>query len=241
MAKKIIDISTYQKNCNYDKMASNVDGAILRIGYTGYGTNKPSKDAMFETHYRELHKRGVPIGVYYFTLAQSDAMAEEEALWVLKEVADKEISLPIYIDAEEQKKSVGWTNLNKKQRSQYVARFCEVISKANYFVGVYASKSWFTNILDSQVDPYSKWVAQYAAKCTYAGNYAMWQYTSSGSGTDHGADTRVDLSEAYMDFEQIIRERGLNNLKMKEEVKEEPSNIDKVASLLEEALKLLKG
>jgi len=37
----VIDISTHQKNVNYQKVKdSGVKGVILRIGYTGYGVSK---------------------------------------------------------------------------------------------------------------------------------------------------------------------------------------------------------
>jgi hypothetical protein len=36
--KKIIDISQFQTNVNYAAAAQEIDGAIIRIGYRGYGS-----------------------------------------------------------------------------------------------------------------------------------------------------------------------------------------------------------
>ena len=70
---KGIDISAHQvpSKIDYDKLSKEIDFAILRVGYTGYGINPPhsnnfNKDVHFETHYKELAKRGVDIGVYYY-------------------------------------------------------------------------------------------------------------------------------------------------------------------------------
>ena len=60
-------------------------------------------------------------------------------------------------------------------------------------------------ILDD-LKAYDKWVAQWADRSSYKGNYGMWQYTSNGN----VIGKRMDLNEAYYDFEKIIKERGLN-------------------------------
>lgn len=60
--KPIVDISYWQnpRNIDYDKLAANISGVIIRACY---GTRK---DAYFETHYAEFTRRGMPVGVYGF-------------------------------------------------------------------------------------------------------------------------------------------------------------------------------
>jgi GH25 family lysozyme M1 (1,4-beta-N-acetylmuramidase) len=48
---KVIDISEYQTNVNYAKLAKEVDGVIIRVGYRGWGSSGDLvTDSMFKTH-----------------------------------------------------------------------------------------------------------------------------------------------------------------------------------------------
>lgn len=88
--------------------------------------------------------------------------------------------------------------------------FCNTIEDVGYFVGVYANTYWFNNKLtDNRFNNWVKWVAQYAANCSYQGEYDMWQYTSSGS--INGVNGSVDVNECYKDYPALIKSLGLNN------------------------------
>lgn len=214
MAKQIIDISEYQTKVDASRL--NADGVILRIGFTGYGSLKPALDKKFEEYYKAYHDAGVPVGIYYFTLAYTDAMVDMETDWVLEKIKDKHLELPVWVDVEGQTHCTGWTNLGKAERSRLVAKWCEKIQKAGYYTGVYANLDWLKNKLDANViAPYDKWVAQYYSKCTYNKPYGMWQYTSSESASSHGitsGSNRVDASWAYIDYPTVIKNAKLNHL-----------------------------
>ncbi len=72
MSIKIIDISYWQSPTaiNYDKLAAQVDGVILRACYGKYA------DTAFLTHAREFALRGVPLGVYHF-ITQYNSVSEQ--------------------------------------------------------------------------------------------------------------------------------------------------------------------
>lgn len=59
--KPIIDISAWQppSSINYDRLANEVSGVILRVAY---GTRA---DIHFATHYREFRARNIPVGAYH--------------------------------------------------------------------------------------------------------------------------------------------------------------------------------
>lgn len=61
---------------------------------------------------------------------------------------------------------------------------------------------------DSKLTPYAHWVAQYDSKCTYKGDYGIWQYSSKGS--VDGISGNVDLDYAYVDYPTIITNGGFN-------------------------------
>ena len=53
---KGIDISSYNENINYDVIAKQVDFAILRAGFTGWGTHSLNVDKKFNQHYDGLRR-----------------------------------------------------------------------------------------------------------------------------------------------------------------------------------------
>ena len=88
--------------------------------------------------------------------------------------------------------------------------FCRAMEAAGYYAGIYSSTySGFRDRLDdSKLTPFTHWVAQYAAKCTYGGSYGIWQYSSSGQ--VNGISGRVDMDVSYQDFPSIIKAGGFN-------------------------------
>ena len=88
--------------------------------------------------------------------------------------------------------------------------FCETMENAGYYVGIYGSAvSGFKERMDdSKLTPYAHWVAQYSSKCSYKGDYGIWQYSSKGS--VDGISGNVDLDYAYVDYPTIIKNGGFN-------------------------------
>lgn len=208
---KGIDISTWQKPAliNYDILAKEIDFAILRVGYTGSATGRSyAKDAEFETHYAQLSKRGVPIGVYWFARSVSPEIAVQEANEVLKHIRGKKIEFPIYYDTED---NVYQRPAGRAAVTAAAKAFCEHIEKAGYYVGIYASASWFRTMLDmSQLSQFDTWVAHYGVQQPGYSPAGMWQYTDKGRLPGYSGD--LDLNIAYRDYKRIIANAKLNHL-----------------------------
>ena len=203
----IIDLSQYNTVKSNSTLA---DGVILRLGFTGYGSHKPTLDKSFWNNYKRYNGR-VPIGVYYVTLALSDEDVRKETEWVIEQLKGCALDLPVWVDVESQIHSLKWTTAKKSTRSNAVAKWCKALENAGYYVGVYANKDWLTNKLDTDIlKPFDKWVAQYSSKCTYTKPFGMWQYTSKGNGTYYGIDGYVDVSISYKDYPKIIKKNKLN-------------------------------
>ena len=215
--KKGIDISTFQGKLSEQDWRniknSGINFAIIRIGYTGYGTAKSKqKDDQFENNYAQCKKIGMPVGVYWYSCAVTEEEAIEEAKLTLKYLEGKQLEYPVYIDTEDNHNTKKYSkesqySIGKNRLTKVINAYCKYIEERKYYVGIYASLSWFNNqlILDD-LKAYDKWVAQWADSSSYKGNYGMWQYTSNGN----VIGKRMDLNEAYYDFEKIIKERGLN-------------------------------
>ena len=202
-ANKGIDISTWQGKIsvdNFKKAKSNgIDYVILRLGYTGSSTKKPTLDDTFEHNYANAIKAGFPIGIYYYSRATTKDMAEKEAKFCIKYLKDKEITYPVYIDMED---DVYQIKCSKTTLASVCNVFCDTITKVGYIAGVYAGLNWFNNKIGKITSKHSKWVAQYYKECQYKGAYDMWQYTSTEDVI--GISKNTDVSLCYKDFNKPI-------------------------------------
>lgn len=71
------------------------------------------------------------------------------------------------------------------------------------------------------------WVAQYASKCTYMGQYGIWQYSSEGCVS--GVDGNCDMDECYIDFPSVITKGGFNGYIKEGTSAPEEKNVDELA------------
>lgn len=207
---KIIDVSEYQPNIDYAKVkAAGIGGAILRCGYTGWGSSHSlNADKCFEKHYTGFKAAGVSVGAYYYSTADTVEFAKKEADFVQSLLKGKQLELPVYYDIENNERQ---GKLSKALLTEIADAFCAAMEAAGYFVGVYANTSWFTNKLDHAAlsEKYTIWLADYrgdSANKTLKRD--IWQYSSTGS--VNGINGNVDVNECYRDFPSIIRAAGLN-------------------------------
>ena len=196
---KGMDVSAWQGNinkANFEKAKnSGIQFVILRLGYTGSSSKKPTIDKVFENNYKNAIAAGLPVGVYFYSLATSDSKAKEEANFCIANLKGKTITYPVYIDMED---NATQGKQSKSTLASVCNTFCNTIKAAGYIPGVYASLSWFNNKIGSISASHSKWVAQYYSKCEYKGAYDMWQYSSSEKVP--GIADKVDVNWCYKKF-----------------------------------------
>ena len=198
------DISAWQDKisvANFKKAkASGIDYVLLRVGYTGSSSKSPTIDSVFENNYANAISAGLPVGIYYYSLATSTAMAEKEANFVIKKLKGKNITYPVYIDMED---NTYQRKCSKATLASVCNTFCNIIKNTGYIPGVYASLDWFNNRIGNITAQHTKWVAQYYKECQYKGAYDMWQYTSSEK--VDGIASKTDVSWCYKDFAKAVK------------------------------------
>ena len=195
---KGVDISRYQGNPDFAKVKKEVDYVIIQAGYGRYANQK---DSSFERNYSECKKYGIPVGVYWFSYANSVADAKKEAEVCLEVIKGKQFEYPIYFDIEGSALS---GDVSGKCKA-----FCEAIEKAGYFAGIYMSRSPAQTYLSKEVaSKYALWLAEYSSRCNYSGDYGMWQYSSSGK--VNGIGGNVDMDYCYVNYPLIIKNAGKN-------------------------------
>lgn len=172
--KKGIDVSQHQGKIDWEMVkASGIDFAVIRCANSTY-----DEDTQWQYNVKECERLGIPYGVYIFSQAKNTAQAQAEARFTLKLLTGHKPNYPIYMDLEANSIS----NLSKNQYSKNAEAFKAVLKTAGYSnIGIYANTSWWKEKLTSSAfNKYSKWVAQWASKCTYTGSYQMWQCTDRG-------------------------------------------------------------
>lgn len=206
---KGIDISQYQKGIDFDSVKKQYDFVILRGGYTGYGSTRPlCKDECFEDFYKACKDRGIPVGVYWYSCANSKKFGQMEATFLYDNcLKGKKFQYPIWIDVED----IHWQKGNKAGVTEACKGFCEELEGLGYYVGIYGSDySTFKDMVYlEELTAYDKWVAKWGnIKPSYVLDYGMWQTSNCGHVDNFfGA---VDTDESFRDYPNIILANNLN-------------------------------
>jgi GH25 family lysozyme M1 (1,4-beta-N-acetylmuramidase) len=196
-----IDVSKWNGDIDWDVVkAEGVDFAIIRCGYRGSSSGWLIEDPYFYKNLQGAKKAGVKVGIYFFTQATNAVEAVEEASAALALIGDIDIDYPIFIDTEGAGGNGRADNLDVDTRTTVVNAFCKTIEDSGLEAGIYASRNWYLNNLNTdELGGYNIWLAEYRQTPLYEGKYDMWQYTSSGSVS--GIEGRVDLNVSYLGIE----------------------------------------
>ena len=189
-----IDVSKWQGNIDYEKVKeAGVEFVFIKIG----GQNGIGKDyyldPKFEKNYEGFKKVGIPIGLYFYSYADSMMEARKEALWIIEQIKDKEIDLPIAFDWE------NWSSFNKFNISfatltNAAKIFIKTLEERGYSSMNYGSKNYLEKIwLETDSDI---WLAHYTSNTTYTGIYRCWQRTSNAK-INGITDNTVDFDICY--------------------------------------------
>lgn len=198
---KVIDISEFQPDSiDWTKVKAGGYAVILRLGLRGSVPGKERyRKICYDYHFKNyldgVIRAGIPYSVYYFPTPLSDAEADEEANWIIMNVAGLGLSMPLWLDSERVDKGVA-NDISTATRTRYLKRITDKLVAAGIPCGIYASTSWLYNQINMSDFPQqvldNTWCAQYAASCTYGGVYAMWQYSSKAR--VDGINDEIDIS-----------------------------------------------
>ena len=221
---KGIDISSYQGQVDFTKVkAAGYRFVIIKAGQgtREFGTFKTNPAYQY---LQRAEEAGLDWGAYWWSDAVTVQEAKAEAEAFVKALKGTKPTYPVWMDQEYNSPpaALGQSAQARQLRTEMVKAFLKVLEEAGYYAGLYASKDWLENWVDErQLESYDKWVAQYAAKCTYAGKYGIWQH--SGSGRVDGISVPVDLDRCYKDYPAVIQAAGLNGWnKTTEDIPQKP-------------------
>ncbi|GKX27626.1 hypothetical protein SH1V18_01060 [Vallitalea longa] len=188
-----IDVSTYQGDIDWEQVKQdNIDFAVIRLGNRGYRSGEISLDKNYSNNIEKASQAGIDIGVYFFSQAISIKESEEEAEFILDNIKDYDIELPIVFDME--RVEDGRTNnLTRKEKTIVALAFCEKIEEAGFVPMIYGSSSYLKNaVLLPDIMKYDIWIADYADEPSFPYEFQIWQYTDEGK--VKGITGNVDLN-----------------------------------------------
>lgn len=188
-----IDVSHWQGDIDFNKVkSSKVEFAYIRVG-RGNGIGKDYiLDDKFKTNIKGFNKVGIPVGVYFYSSANSLNDARREAKWILKQIKKYDVSLEVVFDWE------NWDDFQKYNLSFYnltevANEFSKTIEKAGYKSMVYSSKNYLESMwYDINSDVF---LAHYTDKTDYEGKYKVWQICNNGK--VKGIKSSVDIDIRY--------------------------------------------
>ncbi len=188
-----IDVSGWQGKIDFEKIKNaGVEFIMIRVGGTRGTNGEYFVDKYFKRNIEEANKYGIKAGIYFYSYANSKESAMKDAKWVIKQIKDYDIDLPIAFDWEE------WAYFNDYNLSFFgltsmAESFLETIEDAGYEGMLYSSKSYLENIwLPTK---YDIWLAHYTIQTNYQGKYKLWQLCENGK--IDGIDGAVDINVMY--------------------------------------------
>ena len=159
-----------------------MDFAFIRLGFRGYESGKIVLDSKYEDNIAGSIKAGLDTGVYFFTEALTEKEAIEEAEFVIENLKDHPITMPVVIDVEESANTekTRTKDLTAEQRTKNVIAFCKRIKEAGYEPMIYGNLKSFMIMMDfEKLENYDKWFAYYRFPFHFPYKIKVWQYTST--------------------------------------------------------------
>jgi GH25 family lysozyme M1 (1,4-beta-N-acetylmuramidase) len=212
---RYIDVSRWQGTIDWAQVAAaGYKGAMLKTVSTNRKLSKRSDslyiDPAFETNYRNAKAAGLDVGVYYYTYATSEAMADAELSLVRQAVYGKELTMPLAVDVEENKlkpmSTLDLTNLT--------AYALEQVEKMGFYAQLYTYTHYSNMELDMGrlANRWDVWLSDTTGRTPAVGyHYNAHQHTSEGRVP--GISGNVDLNVTEINYPRIIRKKGLTRLR----------------------------
>ena len=171
-----IDVSRWQGEIDYQKVKEEgVEFVFIKLGgQLGIG-KEYYLDPKFKDNILGFKEIGIPVGVYFYSYMNSELQAKKDALWVISQIKNYKIDLPIALDWE------NWANYNSFHMSfntltKSANMFMKTIKEHGYDTMLYSSKNYLVNYWLKK--DYPVWLAHYTQKTDYKEDFVCWQRTN---------------------------------------------------------------
>ena len=165
---------------------------MIRVGSQKGTKGEYVIDSYFKQNIENALNNDLKVGVYFYSYANSKKEARKQAKWVLNQIKDYEITLPIAFDWE------CYNSFNQMELSLFglnevAESFLDEVENKKYDGMLYGSKNYLNDIW--KYHEYDVWLAHYTDKTDYDSHYVMWQLCQDGK--IDGINTLVDINVLY--------------------------------------------
>lgn len=185
-----IDVSRYQ---------GKIDWARVKAGGTGFAIIKCTQgvntvDPEFHRNMRNCAAVGLP-SAHMSTAGHALLLLPPKRRSVPQRSAHR---ITLIIRLQWISRRLQFLAMPKKTRGAIIDAFCTRIEARGYKPMLYSSKYWLSALIPSETTRrWDVWLAQYAPRPTYSGDFTMWQ---RGTGKVDGIAGRVDIDICYRDY-----------------------------------------
>lgn len=198
-----VDISKENGEPDFSKLKkAGVDFVMVRMGYRGYESGKIALDEEYFDNIQKANEAGLSVGVYFESQAITTDEALEEAEFVIANLIEMKVTYPVVFDLGLVSNDTSRIdNLPKSQLTEITNTFCNRIREAGYKPMVYGNKYWLLRKLDlTMLGDYDIWLSQSGQTPDYPYEFAMWQYSSTGTISGVSGDLNMNIS--FVDYTQ---------------------------------------
>lgn len=188
-----IDVSKWQGDIDFKKVKdAGATFVMIRVGSQQGIDGEYVLDPYFKQNIENALANDLKVGVYFYSYANSKKEARKQATWVLDQIKDYEINLPIAFDWE------CYNSFNQMELSLFglnevAESFLEKVEDKGYDGMLYGSKNYLNSIW--KYHDYDVWLAHYTDQTDYDSHYVMWQLCQDGR--IDGINTAVDINVLY--------------------------------------------
>ena len=188
-----IDVSKWQGAIDFSKVKeAGAEFVIIRVGSQNGVGGEYVLDPYFKRNIKEALDNKLKVGIYFYSYADSKKEARKQAEWVIKQIKDYDITLPIAFDFESFT-SFNSMNLSLYQLNEVAKEYFSTLEDKGYDTMLYGSKNYLNAIWKYNTN--KVWLAHYTDQTDYDKDYMMWQLCQDG--VIDGINGFVDIDILY--------------------------------------------
>lgn len=189
-----IDVSFYQGEIDWQQVKdAGVEFVFIRVGSRGATEGRLYADEMAQQYYEGAKAAGLQVGAYFYSQAVTPKEAEEEAWFVLDQIANWELDKPVTFDWEWGGEGSRTDGIDPYMLNLCCVSFCNIIENAGLQPMIYFNAYQGLEQMDlAFLQDIPFWLAMYDSPMEFPYRVDYWQY--SAEGTVSGIEGIVDLN-----------------------------------------------
>lgn len=243
-----IDLSEHNSS---DIDLSQYDFVILRSNWW------TTEDKKFEYFANKCEELNIPYGVYCYDYCGDEETALEQAKYTHELIKSRNIQLGVWMDMEDSSTKPGepgWKKQNglltKEHCSMVCKVFCDYFKSQGYYTGVYTSRSWIGQYVDTD---YPLWIAAWNqddgnVNSDNSDIAVIHQYTSNPFDKDviyhaidfYKSDPKSDEPKKDENGSNTGKDDSKNDENSSDSVKNDTINVSGINKLIELLLKIVE-